>query len=427
MENLSDKDESFWESQVRANYPKLVDYREPNESWHDYYRVLPELQNKEGDIYPWGLIKHNRMKLLEKVKDKLRLIDADFAAMNGLLHILVWMVQNKLYHPSKRGIAEATENGHVHILEWARQENLSLPTLRSLTRAALNGHTNVIEWAVKVDIYHNKGVEIANKLAEKGCMDMIKWLEENNLPLPNEAGAKDALKNGCNDLVDWLAERGIPPKDIPVIDSEEIVRISEKGSIEDLEKLEGPIPSYVTACAARFNRPDLLKWLEEHGFNLTSEDADAAAERRAIASLDYLYEKGILPSRHGANEVVIRGYLDILNLLESRGILPNKEGADEAMQCCPKMVSWLVERGFIPGRSRIICAIMNDQLSLLKFLNQEGHFQPSQEDIDLTFLYDAKKIRRWLYKLKLKPSREAEELARLQDACNFMLDLIQMF
>jgi len=411
------EDDEFWKLMVETQCPYAPDSRR-DETWFDYFEMIPLLFDCESDGAPIkrGIIMYERTELLEKVKDEITQEDADLAAEKGLESVLNWLAENNLYLPSKKSISRAARHNKVNILRWARKQNLAQLSLGDLVRAALKGATGTIEWAVEVGIYQGKGLEIANELAREGCLNMIEWLEDHNLPLPDQSGAKAALENDFPDVVEWLDKRGIHPDDIPVIEEEELKSLIMDVPPSYLENLEGHMPSYATTYAAEYNRPDIQGWLfERHGLAPSTEDADYALDGDAQESLKWMYRKfKVLPSRHGADRAAWAGQMHNLKWLESKGVLPTKAGADLAAEEYPEVVMWLESMGLAPGKAGIRQAIIHNQTDTLEFLMNHGYYKPSQEDADLavfdtnlTFFRGRKKMIDWLAEQGFPPSQKA--------------------
>jgi len=407
-------EEEFWKLRVETCYPDLTGGLEEGEGWHEYCTLIPNLLDHEGKLDRKKLIYHWRMKLLEKLKDDLSLEDANYAASIGHQGILDWMAQNNLYLPSEEGINEAAINGYDDVLRWAHKVKLSPPSLSALIEAALNEHYHVLVWAAKSVLCSGRLVEIANKLAAAGRLDGLEWLEENNLPLPDERGARAAVKADHNGVVEWLAEREIFPRYTPMIDEIELGAIIENEPAGVLSNLQAPIPSYAITLAAELDRPDILEVLKEHhGLFPDSADADLALREDAEGALDWMYTRlGILPSRHGADLMARKGQLGALLWLGSKDILPTKQGADEAARHYPDVIEWLIPRGIIPGKHGIKEAIINGRLDVLKILERNGYYKPSQEDVDFALLHYRVRIITWMIEKGVRPSQKATDELR---------------
>lgn len=135
-------------------------------------------------------------------------LSATLAAMKGHLECL----QNALQDRDKSSSQNlwiypyAAQNGHLHILEWLLEEGYPWDE-RTCQCAAFNGHLEVLKWL------QEKGCpwdhHTCEHAAYKGHLEVLKWAHENGCPW-NEETCLDAVLNGHFEVLKWAHEHGCP-------------------------------------------------------------------------------------------------------------------------------------------------------------------------------------------------------------------------
>lgn len=139
----------------------------------------------------------------------------------------------------------------------------------------------------------------ANLAAKHGHLEILKWMKENNLPLPSQLGANWAVEFAPIEVLQWLKENNIIP--------------DELGSYR----------------AVYVGRLDVLQWLEENNIYFTNQnDANTAAAYGHLDILQWMKDNNApLPNQNGANWAAENGRLDVLEWLKNNNLpLPNSVG-----------------------------------------------------------------------------------------------------
>jgi len=194
---------------------------------------------------------------------------------------------------------KAAERGRLDVLKWLAQAENVYPTLTGINLAAENGHLAVLQWLAQTKGLY-PGQLAANSAASKGHLDVLKWIAQHDI-YPNQLGANWAAANGHLEVLQWLAAtKGLYP------DQDGINWVVEDGHLE------------------------VLKWLAETGSDLDQNGINWAAGNGHLEILKWLAESGIYPDQQGANDAAAHGHLDVLEWLAQHDIYPDEESEEYA-------------------------------------------------------------------------------------------------
>jgi hypothetical protein len=199
---------------------------------------------------------------------------------------------------------------------------------------------------------YNNGVEItfqhANLAAEQGALEILNWMIDHNIN-PTRIGAHNALANGYIDVAELL-----------------------------------------------FNRLNILS---------TFRAINAAAEGGYLNSIEWMVEKGVIPTPGSVGLATKNGFLEIVRYLaDNFNILPNiRYVNDAAINGHFDILIFLESRNVIPDENSIRPIVINGNLKILKWLYEQGVI-PTREDVDLAIQYKHFNIFRWALKKKILPT-----------------------
>ena len=135
---------------------------------------------------------------------------------------------------------------------------------------------------------------VTNWAAEKGHLEVLKWLAQTKNIYPDQDGANDAAMSGQLEVLKWLAGHNIYP--------------DQKGA----------------NFAAKYGHLEVLKWLAGHNIYPNKHGANYAAYYGHLEVLKWLAEtKNLYPNQRGANDAAMSGQLEVLKWLANHGIYPN--------------------------------------------------------------------------------------------------------
>ena len=171
---------------------------------------------------------------------------AYFAATNGHLHILDWVIRNGCYWKPNT-LLDSAYYGHLHVLQWAlsvcnyvrnapildelKSSCMSaaaggqlevLQWLRAqgypwgkrlCANAAINGHQHIIEWAIANGCQWDR--ETCSGAAAGDQLELLQWLRARGCPWDDQV-CYWARVRGNQALLDWALENGCPPYEGPL-------------------------------------------------------------------------------------------------------------------------------------------------------------------------------------------------------------------
>jgi len=217
-------------------------------------------------------------------------------------------------------------------------------------------------------------VKIANLVAGLGNIDTLNWLEQKGV-LPDHRAANYAFITGNKDVEMWLKQRNILPDarsvndvisdkgdKVKYLSPEKMDKVTEEDKMNILlkfEKEKGYLPTSEGADYAIINGYDnILNWLLSKGILPTSRGADAALMRGRSDIVKFLADKNILPTSRSADFVLLGYYRDNIQPMNDR---TNIELQQKLSQ---EMLDWLFSKGILPTRKSADHLIKHD-----KFMN----------------------------------------------------------
>lgn len=135
---------------------------------------------------------------------------ANRLAERGDIHMLNWMKENDLPMPTSDAADTLAENGNLYMLNWMKENDLPLPSEYGINAATAQNRLGVLKWMHKNNLL---GGNIGNIAAAKGSIDILNWIKEENLPLPNVEGANSAIYGRKLKILKWMKEHGLPYPD----------------------------------------------------------------------------------------------------------------------------------------------------------------------------------------------------------------------
>ena len=235
--------------------------------------IYPTDQNGGSDKSNQNTIIH-RLNIAQNYGITLLPLDANNAASNGHLHVLIWLSQRGIL-PNQSGVNHPAIHGEIYVLEWLLRMNI-LPSATIADYVAGNGHFEVIKW-MEEKMLIRIGNNAASIAAENGHLEALKWLFALYDAQPDIEAVNQAAGNGHLDILILLKPLNVLGRD---------------------GKPLRLIPNHNGAnLAATYGHLDVLIWL--------------AGNR-------------ILPDITGANAAANHGHLDVLMWLEQKRIFPTR-------------------------------------------------------------------------------------------------------
>ena len=104
----------------------------------------------------------------------------------------------------------AAKGGHLEVLKWVRSQDPPCPwSERTCSYAAINGHLEVLKWARSQDPPCPWNEMTCARAAEEGRLDVLKWLRAQNPPCPwrRRECREKASDNGHQHTVEWIDQQ----------------------------------------------------------------------------------------------------------------------------------------------------------------------------------------------------------------------------
>ncbi len=102
----------------------------------------------------------------------------NYAAMNGHLHMVKFLHENREEGCSTWAMDWAAMNGHLEVIKWLHENREEGCTTLAMNWAASNGHLHVVEW-----LHENREEGCTRWAVEwaacNGHLDIVKWLHDN--------------------------------------------------------------------------------------------------------------------------------------------------------------------------------------------------------------------------------------------------------
>ena len=238
----------------------------------DTFEILPGFEYlpkggvvDEGDLVNYAALQGSVEILRWLVEEKgweLTLETDMWAGMRGSIEVLEY-IRGKGYVFKEDACAGAARGGHLEALKYLRGLDPPCPWNRwTLAEAAYRGHLEVLKWARSENPPCPWGEVTSGWAAEGGQLDVLEWARGQNPPCPwNECTFALAARGGPLEALKWLRDQ-----DPPCPWGEDTCRTAvEYGRLDVLEWLRGqdpPCPWNERTCvfAARGGNLEALKW-----------------------------------------------------------------------------------------------------------------------------------------------------------------------
>jgi len=390
------QNESLWRAAVKEQYPDLLQGKEPDETWRDFYYIIPKLFNRIGRLDLVKLLEYGRLNLLKQKdltkveKYYLESYGANKAAEYGHTEILDWLFSKGIY-PDHEGAQLAAENGHTETVIWIHEKGKVRPTQIELTNALFGGYFDIVKylWSIDPTLYYNPNIAAA-----EGRLDILDWME-NEIRLPykvDSSGADMAAAKGRTDVLDLLAKRGIYPTILGIYEA------AENGHFNVLKWARPPVPPPDQELANMVLRSGkdsigILDWLKNRGALPDYKGMNAAIEHAKTLEIAYkILEWGarqnppIFPDQYGADRAAWRGWTDLLELIyQKTRILPSVTGANLAAGSpnAVETLNWIEKKTnfeVYPDEEGAIYAAENGRTDALEWITEgKDRIAPTEE------------------------------------------------
>ena len=246
-----------------------------------------------------------------------------------------WAIQKGC--PSGRHAAVyAAEHGNREILEWIHQQ-YKLPEI--YIELALHGHLEIMKWMYELKEYKIPGNCANASLKSTRAYEILEWLEQIEIP-PSATAITAAIACGHPiQMLDWLHQH------------------------------KYSISSYATYEAAGNDRLDALKWLRQRGTGWVSRVYYAALSNGNIEILEYLFTEGSPTFDDMYLPAVHKGNFDAIKWSYSKGYPLNSELYQYVYHV--SILDWLYQYN-CPKPANIDNAVGNTKLPVLKWFYQHN-------------------------------------------------------
>lgn len=239
-------------------------------------------------------------------------------------------------------------------------------------------------------------VELA---AKKGDIITLKIMASMKL-FPTEYSIIEAIKNGHTDVLELLFQM-------------------KKVTLDKLYQLLNEIYSRYYDIDTK-HQLKIFKWLADKGFifdEKMTEVANIAIADKNFELLDWLIQKGVLPSESGANIAVRIRDLKLLNFLAERGVLPS-----DNLYGVLQLSGW--EKGTSPNVDYLYQSLKKSDFELIEFAIRNG-ILPEPYTISSLIKDNSWKTLEWLFKKGIKINPNINDVNRAAYNNNFeMLNLL---
>jgi hypothetical protein len=189
-----------------------------------------------------------------------RMIERDFEGFNK--HKPEDISYKKAYHKLhiRQSIDDILVNGELYMLHWIIDKyQPDFDYYEWVVKAAINGHLHILLWLMNiVDITRTECLDIA---ARYGHIHILKGLNDFGIK-PNSLTAINACSNGHLNIAEWVKDQGIPPSQ----DWGNYASVNGQLHVLKWLKIQGVESSIEWAnWAARYENINILDWLKEQG------------------------------------------------------------------------------------------------------------------------------------------------------------------
>ena len=137
----------------------------------------------------------------------------DYAAMNGHLHVIRWLHENREEGCTQYAMSWAAERGNLEMVKWFHENRTEGCTTQAMNWAAMNGHLHVVKW-----LHENRTEGCTTKAmdwaAMNGHLPIVKFIHCNSNDIYEIDNINDVIKfakrygKGCEiECVKWLENR----------------------------------------------------------------------------------------------------------------------------------------------------------------------------------------------------------------------------
>jgi hypothetical protein len=238
-----------------------------------------------------------------------------------------------------------------------------------ITVVARNGNLKLLQWAYVQGAKMNLS-ELGPGVIIGGNLDMIKWLESENICYFGDWAWRPATVYGHLHILRWL-------------------RVTTKSC-----------SVYVPEHAAEHGHLDILKWWK-HDLHKTlyTNLCDIAVRGGHIHILDWLLTNGIIPQSKNYHDAFVKGHLHVCKWLFKQKVSIYGGYSEEIADCGHlHILQWLNKKLIIlnmPGIWK--AAAMNDHLHILKWLEYKGICYNDDKSICKIILWCGLDTIKWAY------------------------------
>jgi hypothetical protein len=265
----------------------------------------------------------------------------NYAVISGNLN----MVKYAILHgcsPDNRTCISAAEYGHLHILKFLEGYGYKYKNMFACDAAALHGNLKMLKWLINNNYPLEEG--ICGSAACGGHINIIKWLMKNWDCIIDEETCEDAIMWGQLDTLKWLIEQKCPMN-----------------------------PDGCYLQAGRDNKYDIIEWLKDNGYKMSSHACAGAANSGHLDMLIWLKQNGFPWDEHVCEMAARNAKLDILKWLRQNGCPWNADTcAWSANNGHFDVFKWAVENGCDIDNRALAWAERNNRHDICNWLKERN-------------------------------------------------------
>lgn len=223
------------------------------------------------------------------------------AAKHGYLEMVKFFYKNRVMLTEEVAVA-AVKSRSLSLVQWLFEHDCLYQDHYSFREQVMQGSLEVLKYLVPKYLCIENPEDI-NYCLQSGNLETTKWLWKHYQPFFEEFGCELACESGNLELIEWLEEKGfaLKPRHFPaaiesgnIILLERIRRLGHKlteqdfdgaccaGKINVLEYLKelncSLNSSHCYLNAAEYCQLEVLVWLKENDYPLTSDEFDTSEQ-----------------------------------------------------------------------------------------------------------------------------------------------------
>jgi hypothetical protein len=267
-----------------------------------------------------------------------------YVAKSGNLDLLIW-ASEKGYYPTTKLLSKALKGGHLDIINYIYSKTRNCPFF-AYSKIAKHSRIDLLEW-VKSKSKQPDQESFYNYLCKGGFIGGIKWFLEQGCQL-NDRVFLNAVKSGNLDILKWIYREypTLSKTNLQIsiwavyrdhldvlewlkisnftIDYTTVISAIKYGRLKILKWLFAQnyhhlIPSSVDPIGYANDHIEIIKWLQEQGYQLNPNILSTHIEINHLSTLIWLFENGCKLPKKLYKRPIENEDIEILNWLLENG------------------------------------------------------------------------------------------------------------